>query len=170
MNDEQSQTTGFSGFQIDELMEVDERALTTLVDQGVHIEGKITLKGGRHILISGRVTGSIESDGVVVVNGGAEVVGSIRAKSVQVAGTVRRGADGGELDVQDTLVLGKGAKVQCDAKYGDLKAEHGVQIAGNIRPRNMDAEDMGERTSDSSSSVIDMASRHSPAPVAAAGF
>lgn len=129
---------------IDELLEVDPSSITTIIDEGVHFEGKLSIKGSKTVLISGAFTGQIESEGAVIINGGAEVVGGIKARSVQVAGTVRRGKQGDVLDVQGVLVLAKGARVQCDAVYGDLKAEYGVHIAGGIRPREMAAEEAGE--------------------------
>lgn len=126
---------------LDELLEVDPNSVTTVIDTDVLFEGRLQVKGNKTVLISGAVRGHIESEGAVIVNGGAEIVGSIKARSVQVAGTVRRDKQGDVIDVEGVLVLAKGAKVLCDARYGDLKAEHGVVIAGSISPRNLDVED-----------------------------
>jgi cytoskeletal protein CcmA (bactofilin family) len=125
---------------LDELLEIDPRNITTVIDQGVHFEGTFSSQSGKAILVSGKVTGSIESTGAVIVNVGGEVHGTIKAKAAQIAGTVRRRTAEDKIDVEGTLVLAKGAKVICDAVYGDLKAEHGVVISGNMQPSRMPAD------------------------------
>lgn len=123
---------------MDELLEISNSTITTVIDTDVMFEGRLTIKGNKTVLISGAVKGEIVSDGAVIVNKGAEVVGSIKARTAQVAGTVRRAKQGDTLDIEGALVLAQGARVQCDAVYGDLKAERGVVIAGSLRPHSMD--------------------------------
>jgi cytoskeletal protein CcmA (bactofilin family) len=137
---DQSTQASAAASTIDELLEVDSSTITTIIDAGVHFEGKLTVAAGKTVLISGKFTGQIESEGAVIINGGAEVIGGIKARSVQVAGTVRRGKETDLLDVEGVLVLAKGAKVQCDAVYDGLKADYGVHISGSIRPRDMEQE------------------------------
>ncbi|MEJ8837698.1 bactofilin family protein [Ramlibacter sp. AN1133] len=140
MNQSQIAAPSGTDLNLDTLLEVGSDSITTIVDSGVLFEGKLTVRDNKSVLISGAFKGTIESDGAVIVNAGAEIVGSIRARSVQVAGTVKRGAKDDVLDVAEVLVLAKGAKVFCDARYGNLKAEHGVVIAGSISPRDMPSE------------------------------
>jgi cytoskeletal protein CcmA (bactofilin family) len=130
--------------QLDELLEVEPSSITTMIDAGVHFEGKITVNTGKTVLISGKVTGQIDSNGAVIINRGGEVNGTLKAKSVQVAGVIRRQTESDRVDIEGTLVLAKGAKVVCDAIYGDLKADHGVQISGHMQPREMREDDVPE--------------------------
>jgi cytoskeletal protein CcmA (bactofilin family) len=141
---------------LDQLLEVDQNSITTIVDAGVLFEGKLTVTGNKTVLISGTLRGKIESDGAVIVNGGAEIVGSIKARSVQIAGVVKRNQKDDLIDVAEVLVLAKGAKMQCDAIYGDLKAEHGVVIAGSIRPRDMSFDDEGASDARGSGTVLEL--------------
>lgn len=121
--------------EIHALLQVDQNDVTTLVDAGVEIEGVIRNKSTKALLISGRVIGSIESQGPVIINVGAEVVGSVKAKSMQLAGRVtRRNADDC-LNIDGPLVVAKSAHMGCDAECAGVQLEYGATIDGSIRPK-----------------------------------
>jgi cytoskeletal protein CcmA (bactofilin family) len=132
---------------LDELLQINPQSIRSLIDRDVHFEGKLSVRNDSVILVSGEITGEIHSEGVVIINADAVVHGSIRAKGLQVGGRVVRRSPEDRLDVEGVLVLAKGARLEVDAVYGDLKAEHGVRISGNLSPREMDQEAVGERRS-----------------------
>lgn len=123
---------------LDELLAIDNSNIRSLIDENVTFEGKLTVKGDAAILISGKVIGEVVSDGVVIINSDAVVEGSVSARCLQLGGTIMRRNQNDKVDVGDVLVLARGARLQCDAIYGDMKAEHGVRIAGAIQPRDLE--------------------------------
>ena len=158
MNTEHMESAGVPA--LDELLQIEPSAIRSLVDCGVHLEGRLTVCNSSPILISGEVTGEIVSEGVVIINSDATVNGSIRAKGLQVGGRITRRNQDDRIDVEGVLVLAKGARLEVDAIYGDLKAEHGVRISGNLSPREL--ADEGSRGSQGAQVVpLSSASSHS---------
>lgn len=123
---------------LDELLAIDSNNIRSLIDENVTFEGKLTVRGNAAILISGKVIGEVVSDGVVIINSEAVVEGSVSARCLQLGGTIVRRNQNDKVDVDEVLVLARGARLQCDAIYGDMKAEHGVRIAGAIQPRDLE--------------------------------
>lgn len=130
---------------LDELLQIDPQSIRSLIDRDVHFEGKLSVRSDTVILVSGQVTGEIHSEGVVIINADAVVNGTIRARGLQVGGRVVRRSPEDRIDVEGVLVLAKGARLEVDAVYGDLKAEHGVRISGNLSPRDLAEEAPLER-------------------------
>ena len=120
---------------LDQLLAIKADELTTLIDAGVVIEGILRVTHGKSVLISGEVRGAIESNGSVVINEGATVVGSIRSKSLQVSGKVLSGKEGDVMDIEGPIVLVKSAVVACDAISDGVKAAFGAVMTGLFRPR-----------------------------------
>lgn len=121
--------------EIHSLLQVDAADVTTLVDAGVEIEGTIRNKSSKALLISGKVVGVIESQGPVIVNVGAEVVGSVKAKSMQLGGRVTRRGPEDRLSIDGPLVVAKTAFMGCDAECTGVQLEYGATIDGSIRPK-----------------------------------
>lgn len=119
---------------IDELLEVDANSITTMIDEGVEIHGKVCVANGRAILISGKVVGSVESNGVVIVNVGGNVEGSIKAKSLQVGGQIERISENDLIHVSGIMILAATAVVNCDAQTGGVKTAYGAIMDGRFRP------------------------------------
>ena len=124
--------------QIDKLIGVAQSEVTSLVDEGVEIEGTIRIKNAQAILITGTVIGNIESNGAVVINTTGEVRGSINAKALQIAGRVVRDKDTDMINVDGPLVLQETAYLGCDAESVGVQMAYGASIDGSIRPRKED--------------------------------
>lgn len=140
---------------IDKLIGVAQSEVTSLVDEGVEIEGTIRIKNAQAILITGTVIGNIESNGAVVINTTGEVRGSINAKALQIAGRVVREKDTDMINVDGPLVLQETAYLGCDAESVGVQMAYGASIDGSIRPRKQDG-------------VVVPVQRVTPAPVVAA--
>lgn len=129
-------TTDNRALHIDELLSVDQASITTLIDVGVNIVGKVTVSNGRSLLISGCVEGEVESDGAILVNLGGVIRGSIKAKSLQVAGLVERTNDNDLIQVFGPLILAETAVVNCDVVSEGLKTSYGAVMNGSFRPHS----------------------------------
>lgn len=113
--------------------------IETAIGQDIEFEGKLTIRNGRGIAIFGRVTGSIESDGTVVIAEGAQVKGSVVADTIAVSGEVdaqaaASGAGEPEIHARVSLVLGATAKVSAKTvSYDAIQMERGAKVEGNLR-------------------------------------
>lgn len=134
-----SQTNTVNNLHIDELLAVDESSITTLIDAGVSIIGKIIVTNGRTLLISGTVEGGIESDGSVLVNFGGTVRGSLNVKSLQVAGLIERAKEDDLVQVFGPLILAETAVINCDVTSEGLKTSYGAVMNGSFRPNKISA-------------------------------
>lgn len=123
---------------IDQLLSVAPEDITTLVDLGCEFRGDLIINTGRALLVSGKVVGTIVSTGSVLINAGAEVHGSIRCRSLQVAGKIVRRNNEDILDIEEAIVLSKSARVSCDARAAGLKTEYGCGFNGRFEPRFAD--------------------------------
>lgn len=123
--------------EIHALLQVNAGDVTTLVDAGVEIEGVIRNKSAKALLISGKVIGAIESQGPVIINVGAEVVGSVKAKAMQLGGRVTRRGPEDCLSIDGPLVVAKSAHMGCDAECAGVQLEYGATIDGSIRPKQV---------------------------------
>ncbi|HWS28257.1 MAG TPA: polymer-forming cytoskeletal protein [Xanthomonadales bacterium] len=126
---------------LDQLLDISSEEITTLIDRGVVIEGVLRVTNGRSILVSGEVHGSIVSNGAVVINQDAAVIGSIQAKSLQVGGKIT-GKDSDLLDIAGPIVLTKTAILGVNAVSDGVQTEYGAVVNGHFRPRA----DKGQRS------------------------
>lgn len=124
--------------EIDKLIGLSQSDVTSLVDDGVEVEGTIRIKNGQAILITGTVIGNIESNGSVVINASGKVRGSITAKALQIAGSVVREKDSDMVQVDGPMVLQPTAYLGCDAESVGVQMAYGASIDGTIRPRKQD--------------------------------
>jgi cytoskeletal protein CcmA (bactofilin family) len=120
---------------VDKLMGIESKDVTSLVDDGVEIEGVIRIKNGQAILITGTVVGSIDSNGPVIINTTGEVRGSIKASALQVGGKVLRSDESDLLVIDGPLVLSETSHLGCDAESTGVQMAYGASIDGSIRPR-----------------------------------
>ncbi len=109
-----------------------------MIGEGTVFEG--TLKSESDIRISGRVDGTLEVKGKVIVAQEGSVEGEIRAASLDVAGRVN-----GEVDVEERVVLKSSAVIEGNIQTGRLVVEEGAEFNGTCR--------MGKRTVKSESIV-----------------
>jgi cytoskeletal protein CcmA (bactofilin family) len=116
-------------------------AVTVLVDQGVEIDGTIRNKSMRAIMIAGVVRGSVESNGPVIITAGGIITGSLKATSVQLAGTLDRGGDTDKAEILGPFILEKTAHLGCDAFAAGYEVQYGATIDGSMRPRKPSTEE-----------------------------
>lgn len=127
--------------EIDELLAIDESEILTCIDEGVEITGKVCVKNGSAILISGTVIGEVISNGLVIVNLGGIVRGSITAKGLQVAGLVEGPGEGDLINIDGTMVLSDTAVINCNAVTRGIKTAHGAVMRGQFSPHEALAPD-----------------------------
>lgn len=118
---------------IHEALQINAAEITTLVGELVEIEGVIRNNSERAILISGKLTGGIESSGPVIIAAGAEVSGFVKAKSLQLAGKIIRRSDTDLIQVSGTMVVTKTGHMGCDVECGGVLMELGATPDGVIR-------------------------------------
>lgn len=129
---------------LDQLLDISSEEITTLIDRGVVIEGVLRVANGKSILVSGEVRGSIVSNGAVVINENAVVIGSIRAKSLQVSGKVAAARDDDLVDIEGPIVLTKTAVMGVNAVSDGVQTAYGAVMNGRFSPRS-EEEKMAER-------------------------
>lgn len=94
-----------------------------MISQGTEIIG--TLKTNTDIRISGKLDGTIESLGKVIVSTGGLITGDVKGKEADVAGTIN-----GELVVSERLILRQTAIVKGDISTKSLLVEEGARFDG----------------------------------------
>jgi len=94
-----------------------------MISQGTEITG--VLKTNTDIRISGKLDGTIESKGKVIISSGGFISGSVIGKEADVAGTIE-----GELIVSEKLVLRQTAVVKGDITTKSLLVEEGARFDG----------------------------------------
>ena len=98
----------------------------TIIGKGTFIQGE--LKGTGLIRVDGKVVGTIETTGDVVVGSGGEVQARIRAENVVAAGQVR-----GTVTAAGRLEISRTGKLYADATVGALVIEDGALFQGQCK-------------------------------------
>jgi len=100
----------------------------SIIDEGLAVEGKITVRG--NLVIKGEVQGTIEGDSVVIAKEG-RVAATVRVASITIAGSF----DGDVTVDGDFVLLASGSctgKVRC----GTLTVEKGSLLNAEISTAN----------------------------------
>ncbi|MEM6792466.1 MAG: polymer-forming cytoskeletal protein [Acidobacteriota bacterium] len=97
--------------------------LNGFLDAGSHIKGELHFEDT--FRIEGKLTGSVESEGELVVGERGDVDGDIKARRVFVSGTVR-----GTLRALERLEISPTGKVLADLYTPVLKMEEGAILEG----------------------------------------
>lgn len=110
---------------------------TSVIDQNSEVEG--TYNTSHDLRIEGRLTGSVNCDGVLFISDGAEVDATVEAASIIVSGSLRgkircrgrleitsSGSVGGEVDTA-TLVIVEGARYE-----GQISMQANVTESGEV--------------------------------------
>ena len=97
--------------------------LNGFIDAGSHIEGKLCFEDT--FRIDGKVTGSVISDGELIVGDRGEVDGEVKASRVFVSGIVR-----GVLRGEEKVEITSSGKVLADVFTPSLKIEQGAHFEG----------------------------------------
>jgi cytoskeletal protein CcmA (bactofilin family) len=99
---------------------------------GTKINGEIESKGD--LRIDGRISGSIVTQGKIVVGTEGYVEGNIKCKNADISGTVKA-----DMDIEELIVLKETAKMNGNIVTKKISIEPGAEFSGNCK--------MGDKTS-----------------------
>jgi cytoskeletal protein CcmA (bactofilin family) len=95
----------------------------SILAAGLTFEGKI--EGSGHVRISGRFKGDVHVDGMLTIEAGAHLAGSVRAGSVIVAGEIE-----GNIESAQKVELHQTGVVNGDVNAGSLSVAGGARMRG----------------------------------------
>jgi len=95
----------------------------SVIATGLTFEGKID--GSGHVRISGKFKGDVHVDGMLTVDAGAHLTGSVRAGSVVVAGEIE-----GNIEGAQRVELHQTGIVNGDISAGSLTVADGARMRG----------------------------------------
>jgi cytoskeletal protein CcmA (bactofilin family) len=98
----------------------------SLIGKDTTIRGDL-ISGTGNLRVEGTVRADIERNGRVLVAPGGTIHGSVRAWSIQVAGTVR-----GALRAEETLILAASSDVRAHLQAPALTIEPGADFRGTV--------------------------------------
>lgn len=104
----------------------------TVIDVDVEIRGVVKIKGEKGFIVRGLVEGEIESNGLVSIDEGGIVHGSIFTRDLIVSGRVETEL---EVSILGLLTVRKGGVlIASKISYGDLNHEAGARMSGQLAP------------------------------------
>jgi cytoskeletal protein CcmA (bactofilin family) len=110
----------------------------SLIGDDTTIRGDV-ITGTGDLRVEGTVHADVEREGRVVIASGGAVYGTVRAESIQVAGTAR-----GALCATDTLELTGSADVRARLRADALTVAPGADFRGEVCNTNEDARPRGD--------------------------
>jgi cytoskeletal protein CcmA (bactofilin family) len=96
-----------------------------MLGDGCSFEGKMFLQGEARL--GGKVTGSVYSDGILIVEATAQIYGEVSGNKIQLNGFIQ-----GNIRTTDILKLSPTARVSGDITVARLIVEEGARINGKI--------------------------------------
>jgi cytoskeletal protein CcmA (bactofilin family) len=105
--------------------DVDTSAIN-IIRQGTDIIGDITCKGD--IRIDGKLKGTLNCDGKVVVGQGGLIEGTIYCNNADISGSLKV-----SITVKDLLTLKSSSNLVGDINTGKLQIEPGANFSGNCK-------------------------------------
>lgn len=112
----------------------------SVILSGVTIEGRITVKGDKPLVIFGTVHGDVISDGSVKIEATGVVNGVVQARHADIAGLVEASAF--DLHIHGLLHVRKTGVVRAATiAYGDLEHERGARVSGALMPIDLSEEE-----------------------------
>lgn len=99
--------------------------METIIGESVILEGEFN--GHGNIVIEGKLTGNLSTDGHVLIGEKAEINANIKAGSAFISGKVV-----GDVTLSDSIDIAKTANIQGDIKAGSIAVESGCQINGKV--------------------------------------
>ncbi|MDL5034371.1 polymer-forming cytoskeletal protein [Pelomonas sp. APW6] len=122
----------------EQLRITDADQIMTAIDEDTVVEGSISTRNGRGLLILGEVRDGVHSEGTVVIAEGGLVSGPIYASRIVVAGTIAATANDDAANpkgIHAAMVLEALPTAQISAHlitYGEIEAHRGAQIHGRL--------------------------------------
>ena len=102
---------------------IDFKDVHSMIGAEMVIDGNVSLKGG--LIVYGKITGDVQTDGPVRVAGKGEIIGNISASDIHINGRVF-----GNVTVRDRVVLGAESTLNGDLVYRSLLIEEGARFEG----------------------------------------
>jgi cytoskeletal protein CcmA (bactofilin family) len=96
-----------------------------VIGRGVAVEGRLACGG--FLRVEGRCSGSLESEGDIVVAEGAEVQADIKGRNVVVAGTAA-----GSIEAGDAVHLTSAARVKSSVVAKRFSMDEGAVFSGKV--------------------------------------
>lgn len=116
---------------------MEDLAISFFVGAGDEVTGNIKVQQGKSIVVRGRVNGSIECRGFVVILKEGHVEGSIKAGQLWIEGEVGSASQGNSKIDVGTLHINKGARVYADCVYDQISiATPNRGLRGNLEARS----------------------------------
>lgn len=114
--------------------------LNGFLDAGSHIKGELHFEDT--FRIEGKLTGTVVSEGELVIGDRGDVDGEVKARRVYVSGTVR-----GVLRGTERVEISSTGRVLADLYTPTLKIEEGAILEGrcSMRPQALEKERSDER-------------------------
>lgn len=100
--------------------------ISAFLGKDVHFKGTITYQGTMRI--DGSFDGEIQTDGVVLVGEGAELIANVTAGTIVSKGTIC-----GDIRAKEKLVLRAQSVIVGDITAPILSIEEGAQVDGNLQ-------------------------------------
>ena len=100
-----------------------QNTLGTILAPEIDIKGDINVSG--NIIIYGKVTGNIISNGTVNTAKGSIIEGNIQAQSIFISGEVH-----GDIDVENKIVLGESCQLKGNVRASIVTIEEGANFDG----------------------------------------
>jgi len=97
----------------------------TLIGETMRIKGNLTSK--EPLQLNGELEGQVELQDRLTIGAKGKATASIKAKEVDIAGTVQ-----GNVDASERVVLRKGANLIGDVKTAGIMIEDGAYFKGGI--------------------------------------
>jgi cytoskeletal protein CcmA (bactofilin family) len=98
---------------------------TTIIGQGITIEGEIT--SDEEMVVAGIVRGKLTCEGPITVDSGALVEADIGASSLSIGGTVT-----GNVTAADRVDILAGGRLVGDVKAARITIADGASFKGNV--------------------------------------
>ena len=97
----------------------------TLIGETMKIKGEITSR--ETLQLNGELEGQVQLDNRLTIGPKGKASANIKAKEVDIAGSVQ-----GNIDASDRIVLRKGANLVGDVKTAGIMIEDGAYFKGGI--------------------------------------
>lgn len=102
---------------------IDSQNAETIVGSSVKLKGN--LKSDGDINVNGSISGDVRTKASVLIGSSANVIASVKARNVQVSGTVQ-----GNIEAKETLQISETGKVYGDIHVGVLIVSPGALFSG----------------------------------------
>jgi cytoskeletal protein CcmA (bactofilin family) len=108
------------------------QAIDTLIGKTSRVQGDVEFAGGLHL--DGSVAGNVRArngaaDSTLSVSEHGSIEGSVEVPNVVLNGCVK-----GDILASGRVVLGSGARVQGNVRYGVIEITLGAEIQGKLSP------------------------------------